>query len=93
MTALWDYENWLLSHYDTRRGIPVGMERLTHESWVQHVEDDLPMSDFTWIQYVEQVEAGDGDEWFFAQDRGPDPEWEPERPRAFDTTDHKLGDD
>ena len=26
MTALWDYENWLLSKYDTRNGSPVGME-------------------------------------------------------------------
>jgi len=40
------------------------MERLTHESWVQHVKDDLPTSDFTWQQYVEYVEAGGGDEWF-----------------------------
>ena len=70
MTALWDYENWLLSKYDTRKGIPLGMERLTHETWVQHVKSDLPLSDFTWAQYVEHVEAGDGDEWFFAEDRG-----------------------
>ena len=70
MTALWDYEKGLLSHYDTRKhGIPVGMERLAHESWVQHVKDDLPMSDFTWTQYVEHVEAGDGDAWFL--ERGP----------------------
>ena len=30
MTALWDYENWLLSKYNIELGIPVGMERLTH---------------------------------------------------------------
>ena len=64
MTAIRDYENWLLSKYDTRNGIPVGMERLVHESWVQHVKDDLLMSDFTWMQYVEHVEAGGGDAWF-----------------------------
>ena len=69
MAALCDYENWLLSTYDTAKGIPVGMERLTHESWVQHVKDDLPRSDFTWQQYVEHVEAGDDDEWFL--ERGP----------------------
>ena len=69
MSALCDYETWLLSTYNTELGIPVGMERLTQESWVQHVKDDLPMSDFTWIQYVEHVEAGDGDEWFL--ERGP----------------------
>ena len=69
------------------------MERLTHQPWVQQVKSDLPMSDFTLEQYVRHVEAGDGDEWFFDQDRPPESEWEPERPRAFDTADHKLGDD
>ena len=44
MTALWDYENWLLSKYNIELGIPVGTERLTHESWVQHVKNDLPNS-------------------------------------------------
>ena len=68
MTALWDYENWLLSKYNIELGIPVGMERLTHESWVQHVKNDLPKSDFTWAQYVQHVEAGDGDEWFFERE-------------------------
>ena len=68
MTALCDYENWLLSKYDTSKGIPVGMERLVHESWVQHVKDDLLMSDFTWMQYVEHVEAGGGDEWFLERE-------------------------
>ena len=68
MTALWDYENWLLSKYNIELGIPVGMERLTHESWVQHVKNDLPLSDFTWAQYVQHVEAGDGDEWFFERE-------------------------
>ena len=28
------------------------------------MKDDLPMSDFIWTQYVEHVEAGDGDPWF-----------------------------
>ena len=69
MSALCDYENWLLSTYDTAKGIPVGMERLTHGGWVQHVKDDLPTSDFTWQQYLEHVEAGGGDEWFL--ERGP----------------------
>ena len=64
MTALCDYENWLLSTYDASKGIPVVKERLAHDSWVQHVKDDLLMSSFTWMQYVEYVEAGGGDEWF-----------------------------
>ena len=68
MTALCDYENWLLSTYDASKGIPVGIERLTHESWVQHVKDDLPTSDFTWQQYAEYVEAGGGDEWFLERE-------------------------
>ena len=65
MSALWDYENWLLSRYNIAFGMPVGLERLTHEHWVRHVKQDLPHSDFTWEQYVAHVEAGDGDDWFF----------------------------
>ena len=65
MSALWDYENWLLSRYNLALGMPVGLERLTHEPWVRHVKKDLPNSDFTWEQYVAHVEANDGDDWFF----------------------------
>ena len=65
MSALWDYENWLLGRYDVRLGMPVGLGRLTHEPWVRHVKNDLPNSDFTWEQYVKHVEANDGDDWFF----------------------------
>ena len=72
MTALWDYENWLLSTYNTELGIPVGLERLTHEHWVRHVKSDLPNSDWTWDQYVQHVQAGDGDDWFF-EPRPEDP--------------------
>ena len=68
MTALCDYETWLLSTYNIELGIPVGMERLTHEGWVRHVKDDLPKSEFTWAQYVEHVEANDGDQWFLEGD-------------------------
>ena len=67
MTALCDYETWLLSTYNIELGIPVGMERLTHEGWVRHVKDDLPKSEFTWAQYVEHV-ANDGDQWFLEGD-------------------------
>ena len=72
MSALWDYENWLLSRYNIELGMPVGLERLTHEPWVQHVKNDLPNSDFTWDQYVQHVQAGDGDDWFF-ESRPEDP--------------------
>ena len=64
MSALCSYETWLLSTYNIELGIPVGMDRLTHESWVRHVKVDLPKSGFTWTQYVEHVKAKDGDPWF-----------------------------
>ena len=72
MSALWDYENWLLSRYNIELGMPVGLERLTHEPWVRHVKSDLPNSDFTWDQYVQHVQAGDGDDWFL-EPRPEDP--------------------
>ncbi len=68
MDALCDYETWLLTTYNIKLGIPVGMERLTHEGWVRHVKDDLPKSEFTWAQYVAHVEANGGDEWFLEND-------------------------
>ncbi len=71
MSALWDYENWLLSRYNVALGMPVGLERLTHEPWVRHVKKDLPNSDFTWEQYVAHVEANEGDEWFFESPQNP----------------------
>ena len=77
---LTDYENWLLSRYDSRLGIPCGMERLTHPGWVDHVRSDLPSSDSTWDQYEFHVRSGFGDEWFFDQDRAPEPDSEEDRP-------------
>ena len=62
MTALVDYENWLLERFDGR--VPQGMERLTDEKWTAHVRADLPKSDFTWEQYAAYVEADGGDDWF-----------------------------
>ena len=80
---LTDYENWLLSRFDSHNGVPQGLERLTNEKWVVHVQTDLPMSDFTWQQYEFHVFNGFGDEWFFDQDRPPDdPDSEEERPRG-----------
>ena len=80
---LTDYENWLLARFDSRNGVPQGLERLTHERWRAHVLEDIPKSDFTWDQYEAHVKAGFGDEWFFDQDRPPDdPDSEEERPRG-----------
>ena len=71
MSALWDYENWLLGRYDLALGMPVGLGRLTHEPWVQHVKKDLPNSDFTLEQYEQHVTKGDGDHWFFEDNEEP----------------------
>ena len=78
---LTDYENWLLARFDSRDGVPPqGLERLTNQKWVSHVQQDLPKSDFTWEQYEFHVNQSFGDEWWF-EDRPPGPEWgEEERP-------------
>ena len=78
---LTDYENWLLARFDSREGVPQGLERLTDERWTAHVKADIPRSDFTWLQYEEHVNAGFGDEWFHDMDRPPGEEWgEDDRP-------------
>ena len=81
-TFMMDLENWLLARYDCRGSVPMGLERLTDEAWVAHVKNDLSQSDSpTWGEYEAYVRAGEGDEWFFGQDRPPGPEWgEEERP-------------
>ena len=78
---LTDYENFLLARFDSRDGVPQGLDRLTNERWVAHVQADLPKSDFTWEEYEFHCKSGFGDEWFFDQDRPPGEEWgEGERP-------------
>ena len=77
---LTDYENFLLARFDSRGGVPQGLERLTHERWVAHVKADLPKSDFTWEQYEFHVNQSFGDEWWFHMDRPPEPDSEEERP-------------
>ena len=78
---LTDYVNWLLARFDSREGVPQGLERLTDERWTAHVLEDLPKSDFTWEQYQCHVKAGFGDEWFHDMDRPPGEEWgEDDRP-------------
>jgi hypothetical protein len=81
-TFMMDWENWLLARFDCRSGIPVGLERLSHPAWKDHVLNDLSNSDSpTWEEYEAYVRAGEGDEWFFDQDRPPGPEWgEGDRP-------------
>ena len=80
-TFMMDWENWLAGRW--RGGdLPAGLERLSHPAWVHHVLEDLAKSDSpTWEEYEAYVKAGEGDEWFFDQDRPPGPEWgEGERP-------------
>ena len=77
---LTDYENWLLARFDSREGVPQGLERLTDERWTAHVKAYLPRSDFTWEDYEHHVKSSFGDEWFFDQDRPPGEEWGEERP-------------
>ena len=72
---LTDYENWLLARFDSRDGVPQGLERLTDQRWVAHVKADLSKSDFTWAQYEHHVLHSFGDEWFFNMDRPPGEEW------------------
>ena len=81
-TFMMDWENWLLARYDFRKGIPVGLERLSHPAWREHVLEDISKSDWpTWDAYTAYVRNGEGDEWFFDQDRPPGPEWgEGDRP-------------
>ena len=75
--CLTDYENFLLARFDSRaNGVPQALERLTNQKWVAHVLADLPKSDFTWEQYEFHVNSGFGDEWFFDQDRPPEPDSE-----------------
>ena len=69
MTALVEYENWLLERFSG--SVPQGLERLTDERWTAHVQAELPCSDFTWEQYVAHVEAGEGDEWFHMEAASP----------------------
>ena len=78
---LTDYENRLLSRFDSRDGVPQGLERPTDPRWLAHMLVDLPKSDWTFSQYEAHVKAGFGDERFFNEDRPPGEEWgEGERP-------------
>ena len=64
---LTDYENYLLTRFDSRGGVPQSLERLTNKKWVAHVRADLPKSDFTWEQYEAHVKAFFGDGCFLTK--------------------------
>ena len=75
-----DMENWWAGRW--RGDLPQGLERLTNEEWIAFVKADIPKSDFTWEEYEFHCKSGFGDEWFFDQDRPPEPDSEEERPRG-----------
>ena len=59
-----DFENWCLSLWDSRQGIPFGCRRYENEAWAELMRRNLEDSDTTWEEYVEWVKQGNGDEWF-----------------------------
>ena len=61
---LMDFENWALSRWDARQGIPTGTSRHEHREWASHMQEHLRDSDTCWGEYVAWVQSGRGDEWF-----------------------------
>ena len=59
-----DFENWVLTLWDRRQGVPKGLRRHENEAWAELMKTDLVDSDTTWSIYVSWVENGGGDEWF-----------------------------
>jgi hypothetical protein len=59
-----DLENYILGRWDARQGIPKGPRRHENALWAAHVKSHLEDADTTWIEYVEWVSQGGGDEWF-----------------------------
>ena len=59
-----DFENWVLSKWDSRQGVPKGLRRYENDAWASLMKENLEDSDTTWSIYVSWVENGGGDEWF-----------------------------
>jgi len=59
-----DFENYVLSQWDARQGIPTGPRRYQNEDWAKLMKSNLEFSDTNWEEYVAWVEQGGGDEWF-----------------------------
>ena len=61
---LMDFENACLE--DFRGAHPIGRERYKHPAWAAHIKANVfPYhSDIDWLEYVEWVSNGGGDDWF-----------------------------
>ncbi len=59
-----DFENYVLSLWDARQGIPTGLRRYKNEGWAKLMKSNLEDSDTCWEEYVAWVDSGGGDEWF-----------------------------
>ena len=59
-----DFENYVLSKWDSRQGIPTGPRRHENKAWAELMKSNLEDSDTCWEAYVEWVGQGGGDEWF-----------------------------
>ena len=59
-----DFENACLETWGGEP--PVGPKRWQHPEWAAHIQMHVfPFhSDVDWLEYVEWVEAGGGDDWF-----------------------------
>ena len=59
-----DFENYVLSKWDSRQGIPTGPRRYENEDWAELMKGNLEVSDSCWVDYVAWVSQGGGDEYF-----------------------------
>ncbi len=59
-----DFENYVLTLWDARNGIPTGPQRFEDEAWAALMKTQLEFSDTCWDEYVAWVRDGGGDEWF-----------------------------
>jgi hypothetical protein len=59
-----DFENWVLTLWDARNGIPTGPRRFENEAWAVLMQSKLEFADTCWDDYVEWVKCGGGDDWF-----------------------------
>ena len=61
---LMHFENYVLTLWDARKGIPTGPQRFEDEAWAALMKTQLEFSDTCWDEYVAWVRSGGGDEWF-----------------------------
>ena len=85
---LMDFENWVLTLWDARNGIPTGPRRHENEAWAALMQSNLEFSDTCWDEYVEWVKQGGGDEWFMMD--APADEGAAEREAAYMEAQSKL---